>query len=203
VSRKRAGLGSSALTLGCILALGLAAAQPSKAGSFTGGYDPSQFTLTNTDNGLFPSFTDGTAMSPDGGLSLVLTGGNGGSGLPGETDFFIAALGTGIVQFHWAYFSSDPFTGFDSAGYLLGAPSSGTTLSSTSGEFGDVTFSVTQGQIFGFFAATADNTGGPGVLTISNFDAPTGVPEPGTATMLLVAGVATAAWRRIKAAPKA
>ena len=195
-----------AVLCGLVL-LNLTLAGSAKA-SFIGYYALSNFTLTNTDNGSFPSFTDGSVFSPDAGLSIVLTGGNSGSGIGGpnefgaETDLFISAAASGMVQFDWAYFSED-MPGADTAGYLLNVVDCSTMacvfLSNTSGDFGHRMFAVTKGETFGFFVATVDNTGGPGVLTISNFSAPlpagSPVSEP-AASLLAALGLLTllAGW---------
>lgn len=174
---------------------------PQAKADFIGYYDLTNFTLTNTDNEQFPSFTDGTATTPDGGQSVVLTGGNGGSGIGGTTDLFINAAAAGIVQFNWAFSSSDPssagtfplgcglgFTGScDDAGYLLNGTFVQLSDDILQGS-GLVSFAVTVGESFGFRVETLDNLGGAGVLTLSNFSAPADpspVPEPGYPAILL------------------
>jgi hypothetical protein len=170
----------------CILAPCLALAfsvalMPQAKAAFIGDYSLNQFTLTNTNANGFVS------MTPDGGF-LFLTGGNTGSGEPGTTDLTIAAHGGGIVQFDYSYSSLD-FPGFDFAGYLLG--STFVQLADFDGESAQgLQFTVSSGQIFGFRVGTTDNTGEPGILTISNFSAPSGassVPEPGTVPVVLIA----------------
>jgi hypothetical protein len=188
-------------------------APPTRAGTitnFTGSYALSQFTLANV-NIQPEADPNGTATSPDGGLTLLLTGGLSGSGDLGETDFFIDAAQTGMVQFNWMFANGVP--GFISGGYLLNATSTSscvpdcTTLSESSGT-GQVMFAVTQGEPFGFFVITDNQanpvSGLPGILTITDFSAPgnSSVPEPGTAALLMVAGGVAAArscrlhWRR-------
>ena len=173
----------------------LALTSPAQA-AFTGAYALNQFTLTNMN-------ADGKAITPDGGLSIVLTGGNNGSGQAGTTDLVAFAAGAGTVQFHYSYSSLD-FPGADFAGYLLGAALTFTQLADTDGQSGNAMFAVSNGQKFGFRVGTQDNTGEPGILTISSFIAPAGtpsVPEPGTAPMLLlaVAGASlAAAYRRVR-----
>lgn len=179
---------------------------------FVGYYALSNFTLTNTDDGGYPSYTNGSAVTPDDGQSVVLTSGNSGSGLYGATDLFIVAAASGTVEFDWSYSSTDPSSsgkspygcglGFaqscDDGGYLLGGSVVNGVLqnatyvelgSDTSQGSGFATFSVTAGEIFGFEVETMDNTGGGGVLTISDFSAPCPVtdpvPEPRTASTLL------------------
>lgn len=174
----------SALFLGCACAL------PAQA-AFLEGYSLHDFTLTNVD-------ADGSAATPDGGLSVVITGGNTGTGLSGWTDLTIAALGSGILTFDYSYSSLD-FPPYDWAGYLLG--SSFVQLADSDGQSGTIAVPVSSGQIFGWRVATFDNIFEPGVLTLSGFSAPAGgapIPEPGS-WMLVLAGVAGAAavrrWR--------
>ncbi len=171
---------------------------PTAHAGFIGDYAPVNFQLTNNDANGFASFTNG-------GLSLVLTGGNTGSGLSGTTDLTITATGTGLVVFDYFYSSLD-YPGFDSAGYLLN--DTFIQLASVNGICGmtlcpaTVQFAVTTGGEFGWRVATADNTGEPGVLTITSFSAPTGaagVPEPGTMPVLVSlggAGLVAGEWRR-------
>ena len=187
----------SILTLGSALALSFVFTPQTRA-AFIGAYALNNFTLTNTDNGGFPSFTDGSVMSPNGGLSIVLTGGNSGSGLAGMTDLVINAAAAGAVQFQWSYSSLDA-PGFDIAGYLLG--SNFATLADTDGVSGSAMFTATLGQRFGFRVKTLDNQGEPGILTITDFSAPfngSPVPEPATAAMFAVAAAAITAqrWQR-------
>lgn len=150
-----------------VLILGLAYSVPAEP-AFVGDYAPGKFTLFNSN-------ADGFAVLGAGG-SLVFTGGNNGTGLPGFTDFTIAALSSGVVSFDWMYTSADE-PGFDLAGYLT-AGSVHFLADSPNG--GSISFNIAANQVFGFRIGTEDNTHEPGVLTISNFIAPTAtsVPEP-------------------------
>jgi hypothetical protein len=172
-----------------VLAFSVAGVMPLEAG-FVGNYQLGNFLLTNVE-------ADGFAVTPDGGVSVVLTGGNTGSGQPGSTDLTIPANAAGIVAFTFLYSSLD-LPGFDYAGYILG--STFLQFADSDGQSATVTFPVIAGQIFGFRIGTVDNTGEPGMLTISNFEAPGGVseiPEPGTLAMVLAAA---ALFGRIRAA---
>jgi hypothetical protein len=145
-----------------------------------GAYDPSLWTLTNTS-------ADGSVTITAAGVDI--TGGNTGSGDPGTTDFQILAAGTGLVSFTFEYFSLDSPT-FDYAGYLLGP--NFFPLADSSGTSGSQSFAVTLGENFGFRVGTVDNQFEPGVLSISNFNAPistvsTGAPEPATGAIVLTA----------------
>ena len=160
---------------------------PQLKASFIQTYDLSQFTLTNTN-------ADGTAMSPDGGLSLILTGGNDGSGLSGTTDFVMNATVGGLISFDFIY-SACSLTdicdtpGFDFGGYLL--DSNFIQVADTTGLSGKVSFNIVSGDTFGFRLGTLDNTGEPGILTITNFSGPeaaSGVPEPSSGPVMLLIG---------------
>lgn len=149
--------------------------------SFTGEYDLANFTLVNSE------FANGWAVTGPGGLPLVLTGPNDGSGLPGTTDLFIAAPAPGLVQFSYEYSTLDPDPGFDYAGYLLDG--SFYELADTDGQSGDVAFFVNLGTTFGFRVGTLDNIGEPGVITVTQFSAPESagaVPEPGAFTLMVM-----------------
>ena len=170
------------------LALGFALAPQARA-SFLDGYNLSDFTLINTN-------ADGFVTTPDGGVTAVLTGGNNGSLLPGTTDLVTMATGPGVINFQWSYASLDVPT-FDYAGYLLNG--NFFPLADTNGESGIGHFPVSLGASFGFRVGTVDNSGEPGILTVSN--APTAVPEPGAAPLLSVLTALTilTRWRRNRA----
>lgn len=146
-----------------------------------------QFTLTNNS-------ADGSVMVSSDGLTVTLTGGNNGSGLPGTTDFLTTALAAGTVSFDFSYSSLDD-PGFDFAGYVLGA--NFVPLADTDGEFGSVMFPVNLGDTFGFEVDTQDNTGEPGILTVTNFTGPgaSSVPEPGTFPLAIVGSLAVVVLR--------
>ena len=189
-SRTRTGKGA-AIWLFCAMALGSALAPQARA-NFLGSYDFSDFTLSTT--------SDGFAYTPDSGLTAVIVGGNDGSGVPGTTDLVTNAAAAGIVQFNYLYNSLDDPT-FDAAGYLLNGVYS--QFADTNGESGTISFAVNSGDSFGFQVWTADNLGEPGILTVSNFSAPdgaasSGVPEPRTLPMVLLAAAFVAAYRWTK-----
>ena len=179
------------LTSNCVCLLALMLTIPiGMNAAFIGSYDPNNWTLTNNE-------ADGLATLQNDG-SLVIIGGNNGSGNSGYTDFLIAAVETGIVSFHFFYTSQDA-PGGDSAGYILNNVYT-ELANSVASPPGDILFNVIAGQTFGFRILTVDNTGEPGILTISNFSAPSGlsgVPEPSTwFTTLSSLAVFGAYWRR-------
>src|SRR5450759_4567389 len=149
--------GRSRLLLLLVLMAGAALQPQAKAASIP--YPRSFFVLTN-------SQADGNVFSPDGGISAILTGGNNGTGLSGTTDLLAIATGSGSIQFQYIYASAD-LPAFDRAGYLIGQLF--TPLADTDQQFGTATFLVMGGDTFGFRVETDDNTGEPGVFTISDF----------------------------------
>ena len=164
--------------------------------SFIQNYAPDQFALTNTN-------ADGSAISPDDGLSLIITGGNNGSGLSGTTDFVTMVQQGGLITFDYSYSACSPTSlcdtpGYDFGGYILG--SDFTQLSDTTGEFGSVSVTVSSGEAFGFRVGTVDNTGEPGILTVSDFNAPLtqSAPEPGTLPVMAVVAAAAGATLRLR-----
>jgi hypothetical protein len=183
-------------TLCLIIGLFLALAPQAQAG-FVGYYDLNNWTLTNTD--LWSGAgTNGSAFSPDGGLSVELAGGYSGSGLPGTTELVIQAAGGGLVQFRYSYYSDDipgpgnPGCGAltdpcDLAGYLFNGTFTW-LADDVKQQSGIASFAVNAGDSFGFRMQTLDNTGTgwpPYSLTISDFSAP--VPEPLTAPLTVMA----------------
>ena len=174
------------------LGLGLFLIAPLQA-AFTGNYALGNFSLINNN-------ADGSVLTPDGGLSIVLTGGNNGSGLFGTTDLIAPAAASGTVQFQYSYSSLD-MPGADEAGYLVGGVY--TQLADTSGQSGTAMFQVNGGQLFGFRMVTQDNTMEPGILTVSNFSAPSSaagpaVPEPATGPLMFALAGAAIAVRLLR-----
>ncbi len=166
-----------------LLAFGFAWIPQARAG-FIFDFAQNGFTLKNTN-------ADGSVIQQNN--EITLTGGNNGSGLPGTTDFVANATGSGVIQFQFSYASADTPT-FDFAGYLLNNNFS--VLADTGGQAGTGMFPVSVGDSFGFRVGTADNTGEPGILTVTGVS--TTVPEPGTAPILflLTAGAMIAKrWR--------
>ena len=167
-----------------IVAIAFAGAPEARA-AFVGPYDPTNWSLVNTN-------ADGAFNFPDN-ATLLLVGGNNGSGTQGTTDFLIIAPATGTVSFDFSYFSADSDATVDFAGYLIG--STFTQLTTQLFQTGSgISFSVNQGQTFGFRVATTDNTGEPGQFTVTNFSGPgaASVPEPGFAPVFLILGLGAA-----------
>ncbi len=173
----------------CLCALLTGAFAPRIEADFIPPYALSDFTLLNSAN------ADGSATTSDGGHSIVLTGPNDGSGLPGYTSLTLVSKLGGVFRFHYTYNSLDS-PGYDSASYIVNGQV--TTFASADGQSGDVSVTVKPGDRFGFRVDTVDNQGEPGVLTISDFTGPafaTAVPAASTASLPLLAVLLLAsAW---------
>jgi hypothetical protein len=159
----------------------MSAFAPCGLADFVPPFAISSFTLTNSTN------ADGSADSPDGGATLVLTGPNDGSGLPGYTEFTIVSPITGLFRFSYVYHSLDA-PGRDSAGYVLNGAVH--TLATADGQSGQVSIPVKTGDRIGFRIDTTDNIAEPGVLTISSFSPPAAaVPTISGVGMVLLAAL--------------
>lgn len=167
-----------------VMLLGVAFSSGSKATVISPPLN--QFMLTNTS-------ADGSIDIASDGFSFVLTGGNSGSGLPGTTDFTVSAQNAGTVEFSYSYASND-LPGFDIAGYLLGITR--VPLADTDGESGLGSFSAGAGQTYGWYISTLDNTGEPGILTVTFTSTTSTVPEPAGSTFALT-GIAALAVNRL------
>ena len=170
--------------------------------AFIGDYAPDKFTQVDVNS-------DGTAVTPDGGLTVMLTGGNNGSGFPGWTYLLMTAPANLLISFHYSFspdawdqvfgdptFGPGDFGGYFAKGKLwpLTAGLVQTTVEGTTA------FAVSAGEGFGFGIQTVDNLGGPATLVISDFEARAAVatPEPGFApAVLIVCGTLIFIRRRI------
>src|ERR1700680_1478193 len=107
-ARLRCGAGRRRALIPLCAVFGLCFALAGKAkADFIGNYALSNFQFTN-----HPASTDGSWSNPDGlGQTLVLTGGDNGSGSPGTTDFIMLTPipVSGNIQFNFSYTSTDPF----------------------------------------------------------------------------------------------
>jgi hypothetical protein len=165
------------------------AAMPVQAATvmgFQGLYDPSNFTL---DNFNADGFVD-TSNAPN---SILLRGGDNGSGFPGETSYTTVAAAAGTVMFDFNY---DSFNidgpAFDPFGVILnGIFTQLTDNDGLDAQNGMFSFNVAQGDIFGFAIQTVDNLFGSSEAVISNFKAPApGVttPEPASLFSMIAMG---------------
>lgn len=132
---------------------------------FQGDYDPANWNFQNVPAGVGGSVN--TAGAP---ASIVITGGNAGVG--GSSQYTIAAACDGTVSFDWDYTTVDGPT-FDPFGYVKNGVF--TELTNPGGpqvQSGSTTFSVANGDVFGFSQNTVDGVFGAGITTISSFNGP-------------------------------
>jgi len=162
--------------------------------SFIGYYDPANFSLVNSN-------ADGSVTAAADGSSISITGGNNGSGLPGTTDFLITAPQSGLVIFRYLFSTPDydDIQLYDDAGFLLDGQFTPFSQLLSPDPLLSFNFVFAAGQTFGFRVETADNTGEPGVLTISDFVAPQPVeapaPEPSLGIVVFLGLGAGAVWK--------
>ncbi|MDM3848325.1 MAG: hypothetical protein PT116_25710, partial [Aphanizomenon gracile PMC638.10] len=156
----------------------LALSAPARAITFgfTGDYAPSNWNLTNLN-------ADGSVNTSNAPNSITLTGGNNVSGSFGRTTYSITNTKPVPVNisFNWGYSTNDSVTLGDCASipgnfcdpFQIVLNGNATTLISNAGssQSGTNTTLIPNGNTFGFSIATADNFGGRGSVTISDFSA--------------------------------
>lgn len=151
---------------------------------FTGDYDVTNWTQV-LDGGVID-----TSGAPD--YVVEITADNG-SFDPANTDFTIAALDDGYVDFTWYYTTVDATAEFDQFGWLLNGVFDKLTVDTGNQiQGGTESIYVNAGDVFGFRAHTDDSCCGPAVTTIANFSAPgapgttppSSVPEPASLALL-------------------
>lgn len=191
LSRLVSGVGTPAVTL---FLLATVCAIPVKA-SFTGYYDLNNWSVFN-------SSADGWITSAHSGDTLVLTGGNDQSGNTGLTYAWLIAPSNLFVSFSYTFLSLDALEDdpahpvWDIGGYVNSGIFFPLSLDTTAAN--NRSFRVRSGEIFGFGVKTVDNWGGPGQLSVTDFDVRS-VPEPSAEwPMLVVMGSAAVAARRLR-----
>ena len=167
----------------------LQCAAPAQAVGFSGSYDPTNFILFN-DNG------NGTVDTSGAPTSIALTGSDNGSRSSGFTDYTATAVGSGLFNFNWNYSTTDE-PAADVFSVLVN--SIATRLTNDGGgptQIGSFSTAVNSGDTIGWRINTADNGFGAPTVNISNFSAPTSVPEPFTVIGTLVGGTAALRIRK-------
>ncbi|MEB3277536.1 MAG: PEP-CTERM sorting domain-containing protein [Lyngbya sp.] len=166
------------------IGLSFLGANPAKASGFSDGYEVENWTFQNNN-------ADGFVNTSNAPESITLTGGNNGSGAFGSSWYTATSLADGLVSFDWSYITNDiDGPNWDPFGYILNGVF--TTLTSSGGgtnQSGSVSFAVLAGDLFGFGVNTTDNGLGAATVTVSNFEAPQSVPEPGTIAALGLIGL--------------
>lgn len=151
-----------------LTALSLAFSDPAAAIQIINGFNGPY----NVNNWVFnANGGDGSVNNTGAPNSITLTGNNNGTGGI-FTNFTINSAAGGQVTFNWVYNTED--SGYDSFGYLLNG--NYIFLANQDGDTGSTSFSVAQGDSFGFSIDGNDGCCGRGNATISNFSAPAPVP---------------------------
>jgi hypothetical protein len=132
--------------------------------------------------------------------SISITSPDDGSGDDQNELFTITAPTDATISFDWSYVTTDMDSSYDPFWILENAADTNTFIQLTddAGEIfqsGDYTFSVSEGQTFGFRANSEDSSFGAATTIISNFNAV--IPEPEALGMIVIAGASLLGIRRI------
>ena len=183
--------GRVAITVVTLLLLAGVFPVPAEAG-FTGYYDLSNWSVFN-------SSANGTFAAANAGNTLVLTGSDDQTGNMGLTYAWLIAPSNLLVSFSYTFVSMDGLEEdpahptWDIGGYVNSGLFFQLSLDALSADKKSIV--VGSGQVFGFGVKTLDNWGGPGQLSVTNFDA-RAVPEPSAAGPMLFAVAAAVVARR-------
>ena len=182
---KRAGVVSLLAPLALAGAtLGLAANPAQAITLFAGPYAPANWTQRIGGDGSI-----NTNGAPG---SIILNGSDNYSGLR-NVDFTITAPAAGIVSFDFNYVTNDDLAQFDPFGYVINGSFTVLTDPNAPDQSGSSTFSVLQGDVFGFRQGSTDSRFGRAYTTISNFNGPAPAPPSSVPGPLPLLG-AGAAW---------
>jgi hypothetical protein len=155
------------------------------------------FAVTNWN---FATTDDGTVDTSGAPASIVLTGGDSGSGVDSTTDFTIQVGQDALISFSWSYETEDDDAFYDPFGYLLGAGPGSllftqlTADGTTDPQSGVASVFVQLGETFGFRGFSIGSEFGSGTTTIGEFRAV--VPEPSALALVSLALLVGATLRR-------
>lgn len=173
------------------LALAASLATSPAWASFSGSYDSSNWSTSNSNGG-----NGSVSTSSD---SLVLTSSDFSLIDADPTDsvlsYSITVEESTLISFSWAYSTEDYSSSYDLFGYTLDGvfnQLSSNDLSYLDSQSGSLSVWVEAGSSFAFVLESTDSEGGAASVTISDFSATT-VPEPGSFA-LLAAGLGALGW---------
>ncbi len=142
--------------------------------NFSGGYDVSNWSQSLNGGTIDTSGAPNSIIETSSNLDPDFMNNNSA-----DTDFTIASLGSGLVNFGWLYNTSDWDSSYDPFGSLLNGVFTQITVDGIStSQAGTASFNVLAGEVFGFRAHSIDSAFGAATTTISNFSAPAAVPVP-------------------------
>lgn len=156
----------------------LGAVGSAQAAGFTGAYDPSNWTLSNSN-------ANGYVNTSNAPASISITGGNNWSWNYGQTTYTTTSASNGLLSFDWSYGTNDWSAYYDPFGFILNGAFTQLTNNNLGWESGTFSTLIAQGDVFGFGVNTVDNTTGAATATISNLIS---VPEPASTLGLLALG---------------
>jgi hypothetical protein len=163
-----------------LVAASLAAAPVAASAQFAGPYGPGQAIIATSNGGSID-----TSGAP---ATITLVGGDDFSGVQSDQTYAFTLAASGNLSFDWSYLQNDccgPL--FDPFGYTVnGVFTQLTNDGGADSQSGSENLSLVAGDIFAFDQRSLDNEFGFATTTISNFSAPTGVPEPATWAMMLL-----------------
>lgn len=147
---------------------------------FSGPYDHANWSFTQAGDSSFSATL----------TTLTLNGSDNRATFNALTTYSIAADASGTVSFNWNYSSNDT-GGYDYGGFYINGAFTTLAFNSTQGS-GSISRTVNQGDTIGFWVFSVDSGKPPtapngnyaGVLNISNFSGPVGIPEPGSLGLL-------------------
>jgi hypothetical protein len=166
---------------------------------FAGDYAPANWATTITGN------SNGSINAGGAPANIVMTSSNGAvGGGAGATNWTITLPCSGNVTFNWAYTTVDGAL-YDYPRYSIngGAQTlfSGYSTGGSNNQNGTQTIAVTAGDVLQLNIYSVDNVAGSCVATITNFAAPSAVPQTVTWFTLPVAGINIGAGSPLNVTP--
>lgn len=153
---------------------------------FSGAYDPTQWTVSNTNGG------NGSALATAGALQLSssnFTVFDDAPLDPSTLTFSIVVAQASTISFNWAYATHDD-NGSTNDTFAYAVSGVAVQLSangSYASQSGTKSIFVNAGNSFSFQTTSTDNIFGSAVTNVTGFNAIASVPEPGGCALALAA----------------